>query len=162
TDTASGKIFIKRPDRMRWEYQKPESQTIVTDGKQLWIYRPEDNQVMVGRAPAFFKGGKGADFLADMQTIREKFIILMDLKVAQNHHILKLLPKEKMIDIDFINLWVTKKTFDVAHIITFNTYGDETRIQLSGFTFTERLDDALFIFKIPEGADVVQIDEANF
>jgi len=25
---------------MRWEYEKPERQVIITDGKKLWIFRP--------------------------------------------------------------------------------------------------------------------------
>jgi outer membrane lipoprotein carrier protein len=43
TETASGRIFVKRPGMMRWEYEKPDLQTVITDGKTLWIYRPEDN-----------------------------------------------------------------------------------------------------------------------
>ena len=36
TDVASGSIFVKRPGMMRWEYDKPDKQTIITDGKKLW------------------------------------------------------------------------------------------------------------------------------
>ena len=46
TDSASGHLFIKRPGKMRWEYVLPESQIIISDGNDLWIYRPGDNQVM--------------------------------------------------------------------------------------------------------------------
>jgi outer membrane lipoprotein carrier protein len=52
TDVASGKIFVKRPGMMRWVYEKPYKQIIITNGKKLWIYKPEDNQVMLGKAPA--------------------------------------------------------------------------------------------------------------
>ena len=44
TDFASGKIFVRYPGKMRWEYEKPEKQVIITDGIKLWIYRPADNQ----------------------------------------------------------------------------------------------------------------------
>jgi outer membrane lipoprotein carrier protein len=63
TDFATGKIFVRYPGKMRWEYAKPEKQVIITDGLKLWIYRPADNQVMTGSAPAFFSDGKGASFL---------------------------------------------------------------------------------------------------
>ncbi|MGD9228162.1 MAG: outer membrane lipoprotein carrier protein LolA, partial [Desulfobacterales bacterium] len=46
TDLATGKVYIKYPGMMRWEYEKPERQIIITDADKLWIYRPEDNQVM--------------------------------------------------------------------------------------------------------------------
>ncbi|UCH20245.1 MAG: outer membrane lipoprotein carrier protein LolA, partial [Deltaproteobacteria bacterium] len=67
TDAASGKIFVKRPGMMRWVYEKPYKQIIITNGQKLWIYKPEDNQVMLGKAPSFFGDGKGAGFLADMK-----------------------------------------------------------------------------------------------
>ena len=47
TDTASGKVWFKHPGMMRWEYKTPENYAIISDGKNLWIYRPEDNQVVI-------------------------------------------------------------------------------------------------------------------
>ena len=32
TDFASGKMFVRYPGKMRWEYEKPEKQVIITDG----------------------------------------------------------------------------------------------------------------------------------
>ena len=60
TDMASGKLMVCQPGKMRWEYVTPDPQTIITDGKDLWIFRPDENQVMVGKAPALFGEGKGA------------------------------------------------------------------------------------------------------
>ena len=46
-DRASGKLSLSRPDRFRWDYQKPYLQTIVADGKQLWLYDSDLEQVTV-------------------------------------------------------------------------------------------------------------------
>src|SRR5512147_1895262 len=35
---ASGLFLLKRPGKMRWEYQKPDERLFVTDGKTLWAY----------------------------------------------------------------------------------------------------------------------------
>ena len=43
----------------------------------MWIYRPADNQVMVGKAPSFFADGKGFSFLSDMEAVKKKFYILL-------------------------------------------------------------------------------------
>ncbi|MGA6925700.1 MAG: outer membrane lipoprotein carrier protein LolA, partial [Desulfosarcina sp.] len=40
TDTASGRLMVRQPGKMRWEYLVPDPQTIITDGKDLWVYRP--------------------------------------------------------------------------------------------------------------------------
>ncbi|MFZ0132886.1 MAG: outer membrane lipoprotein carrier protein LolA, partial [Desulfobacterales bacterium] len=53
SDEATGRMFVRKPEMMRWEYDKPERQVIITNADKLWIYRPQDNQVTVGKAPAF-------------------------------------------------------------------------------------------------------------
>jgi len=38
--SASGIIAYQRPGKMRWEYQEPDPQLLVTDGDTLWLYDP--------------------------------------------------------------------------------------------------------------------------
>jgi outer membrane lipoprotein carrier protein len=144
---------------MRWEYEKPEVQVIITDGHKLWIHRPADNQVMTGSAPAFFSDGKGASFLSDIKLIRQKFKISLENSKDSFFYELKLKPLEKTLDVTDIRLSVTKNTFTVIRIITYNSYGDENRIELLNHQFDVKLDDSLFSLKIPPGADVLQMDE---
>ena len=161
-DQASGKVYIKYPGKMRWEYEKPDRQIFITDGEKLWVYRPDDNQVQVGKAPSFFKGGKGASFLSDISLIRQEFDISLkkgEQDESDPFYYLKLIPREKTLDITDILLMVSKQTFNVVQIITIDLYGDENRIDLLNFVFGIKLDDSLFSFKIPAGADVIQIDE---
>ena len=159
TDVASGSIFVKRPGMMRWEYDKPDRQTIITDGKKLWIYKPDDNQVMIGRAPSFFGDGKGAGFLSDMKLIREKFKVNFEKEKSDHDYVLKLLPKEQTIGIAKIYLAVSKTTFKIKKIITLNEYDDETVIELVNSKFNLNLDESLFRFIVPEGIDVIMMDE---
>jgi outer membrane lipoprotein carrier protein len=161
-DQASGKVYIKYPGKMRWEYEKPDRQIFITDGEKLWVYRPDENQVQVGKAPSFFKSGKGASFLSDISLVRQKFDISLK-KDKQDEsdpfYYLKLIPREKTLDIAEILLMVSKQTFNVVQIISIDLYGDENRIDLLNFAFRADLDDSLFSFKIPEGVDVLQLDE---
>ena len=159
TDFASGKIFVRYPGKMRWEYEKPEKQVIITDGFKLWIYRPADNQVMVGSAPAFFSDGKGASFLSDIALIRKKFNISLGQSKDDFFYELKLKPLEKTLDVTDIRLSVTKNTFTVIRVVTYNSYGDENRIELLNHRFKVNLEDSLFSFDAPPGTDVLQLDE---
>lgn len=159
TDTASGTAFFKRPGKMRWEYETPDRQMIITDGNTLWVFRPDDNQVMIGKAPSFFKGGKGFSFLSDMKAIRQKFSMILEKETQKGFFVLKLLPKEKTYDVAEIRLTISTATFDVVGIVTYNSYGDETRIVFNNIRFNQKIDDSLFHFNIPEGMEVLQLDE---
>jgi len=161
TDTADGKVFIKRPGMMRWEYEVPDKQIIITDGYTLWMYRPEDNQVMTGNAPAYFGDGKGASFLSDLRVLRQNFNVTLEKKDAPGHHILKLLPKKKKYDLSAVYLSISKDTFDIAEIISYNLYEDKTLIELSDFQFNKNLDDAMFSFTIPEGTDIIELEDTK-
>jgi outer membrane lipoprotein carrier protein len=162
TDFASGKVYIKYPGKMRWEYQKPNRQIFITDGENLWVYRPEENQVQTGKAPEFFKGGKGASFLSDIRLIRQKFDISLEQGPPEEsdlfHH-LKLIPLEKTLDITEVRLMVSKQTYNVLQVMTLDFYGNENRIDLINFVFGGNLDDSLFSFEIPQGVDVIQLNE---
>ena len=159
TDVASGSIFVKRPGMMRWEYDKPDRQTIITDGKKLWVYKPDDNQVMIGKAPSFFGEGKGAVFLSDMKLIREKFTVYFEKEKSDHDYVIKLLPKQQTVGIAKIYLAISKTTFKIKKIITQNEYDDENVIELVNSKFNLNLDESLFSFIVPEGTDVIRMDE---
>ena len=160
TDTASGRMIVKCPGMMKWEYEKPEKQIIISNGDRLWVYRPEDNQVLTGRAPEFFKEGKGAGFLSDMKILRKKFNITLMKSESDSFYMLKLLPNKKMLDILSIFIKVLKSNFSIVQIITHNLYEDETKIDLFDIKFKDKIDASIFNFIIPEGVDILQINES--
>jgi outer membrane lipoprotein-sorting protein len=72
---------------------------------------------------------------------------------------LKLKPLEKTLDVTDIRLSVTKNTFTIIRVVTYNSYGDENRIELLNHRFNVNLEDSLFSFDPPAGTDVLQLDE---
>jgi outer membrane lipoprotein carrier protein len=159
TDFGNGRLYVRYPGMMRWEYEKPERQVIITDGRKLWIYRPQDNLVMVGHAPAFFSDGKGASFLSDISLVRKKFKIALAPAEGEYLYELKLTPIERTLNVSEIRLYVTPRSYNIARIVTLNDYGDDTRIDILNPQFAVHLEPSLFSFDIPPGADVQKIDE---
>ncbi|HIJ57721.1 MAG TPA: outer membrane lipoprotein carrier protein LolA [Deltaproteobacteria bacterium] len=158
-ETASGKLQVKRPGMMRWDYEKPDKQIIVSDGTHLWVYRPEDNQVLVGRAPSFFGEGKGAGFLSDIKSVRKNFSITLENKEGEKSYRLKLVPNNQTQDLSRVFLVVSPDTFEVMEVITYNPYDDETRIELTDYSYDRNLGDDVFRFEIPDGTDVIKMDQ---
>ena len=158
TDSASGKLWVQYPGKMRWVYQSPEKQIIVSDGEHLWIYRPEDNQVLRGMADAFFGDGKGAGFLSDIRKIRDDFnITLEDIRFG-NFYSLMMEPRQKTWDLVRINLLVSKENYHITQVYTYNAYGDLTRIEFSNLEFTDAMDPSLFEFKMPANVDILELE----
>src|SRR5512138_731005 len=77
---ASGVLLLKRPGKMRWEYQKPDARLYVTDGKTLWAYNPGDKQVMVQEIAEAFTSRLPLAFLAGDCQLRKEF----DVSLVEN------------------------------------------------------------------------------
>jgi len=164
TDTAQGHALFKWPGMMHWTYENPEKQYIITNGDDLWIYRPSDHQVMVGKSPDYFGKGKGGSFLTDIDLLRSSFDISWAIKddpclhkTNDTHAVILLIPKKKNPDFDKLYIVFNPQKGDIIEIITFNSYQDRTRIQFKNVKFNESLKDSEFSFTIPDGTDVVHL-----
>lgn len=65
-ERSGGEVWIQRPDRFRWDYQRPYEQLIVADGDTVKFYDPEMSQVTVrsyrrgmGHTPSMVLAGGG-------------------------------------------------------------------------------------------------------
>ena len=71
-DQMEGKLWIRFPEQMRWEYKKPK-QTVIFDGKQLFIYFVDDNQVFTGLGSSISGINLIFTFFTDTNKIKEQF-----------------------------------------------------------------------------------------
>ena len=159
TDTATGRVWFKHPGMMRWEYETPDQHAIVTDGETLWIHRPVDNQVIVGDALTYFGNGKGASFLSNIELVKEEFSVEKAADPKPGYISLKLIPRQKELEISKIFLNIDPETFIVEGVTTKNAYGDDTRINFKNIRFKEEISAEKFQFEIPKGADVVTMEQ---
>ncbi len=156
TEKATGKASFSHPGKMRWEYLEPEKHEIITNGKALWIYRPEEKQVMQGNAESFFKTGAGGAFLSDISLVRKNYIITTK-EATDDYTELDLVAKKETPDISLIVIRVSKKTSDIVRIVTRNMYGDTTLFEFNDIQF-KPVAPSRFEFTIPKGSNVVDLE----
>ncbi len=148
---SSGTLTIKRPDRFRWDYLKPNSEIIVADGKRLWLYDVDLQQVTVkplndtlAASPAVLLSGSN-----DV----EKSFSVEDLGAKDGLEWVSLVPKVK--DTDFDNVRLGFKGDDVAVMELKDNLGNLTRITFSKLQRNVSVPDAAFRFTPPKGSDVI-------
>jgi len=152
TDRASGTLSIARPDRFRWDYQKPYLQTIVADGKRLWLYDSDLEQVTVraleqglGSTPAMLLSGSGkvGDAFASLAVQQQGDWTWCRLK-----------PKQEGSDFEQVSLAFDRKG-ELAAMELRDKLGQTTVIEFGAVKRNLPLDDKLFRFEPPPGADVI-------
>jgi len=43
--SESGRLMLRKPGRMRWDYSQPKGKLFISDGKDMWLYTPAENRV---------------------------------------------------------------------------------------------------------------------
>ncbi len=156
SETASGRAWFSHPGKMKWQYLEPERHDIITNAETLWIFRPEENQVMIGDAAPFFASGAGGAFLSDISQLKENFSVSVT-ETTQAWVKLQLDAPPDNPDIRSIQIRVTRKDFQIQEVTTVNMAGDITRFDLSDIRFQE-MPDEWFEFDIPPKTSIIDMN----
>jgi outer membrane lipoprotein carrier protein len=156
---ASGLFFLKRPGKMRWEYQKPEPRLFVTDGKTLWVYSPADKQAVAQELTEALPSRLPLGFLAgDCQLSREFELSSVEhagTRAAAGVKLLDLKPKKPEAGIARLLLEINLTHYTVEKTTLFDAYGNTTVIALSNLKLNPGVNDQQFQFTPPAGVTVL-------
>ena len=98
---------------MRWEYTAPEKKTFVSDGRKIYSYIPADKQVIVSPVPADDEATTAVLFLAGKGNLTRDFNVSYADGAADGTWALRLDPKQKQRDYDWLVLGVDAKTLQI-------------------------------------------------
>jgi len=155
-ETAEGRVWFRKPNRVRWEYETPDRLHYITDGSTLWIHSVDDAQVWTGSAEAFFGNSGGARFLADVATVTKRFTTGTPTEEKGTYR-LDLTPKSPDDPLDRVVLSIDTQTFDITRVISTAKTGEETTLTFNHFVRTLP-QMSRFTFDIPEGAVVSPLE----
>src|SRR5262245_40682608 len=158
---AEGTVALKKGGKMRWDYRSPAAQQIVSDGKWLWVYTPELNQVNKGEAPKALTGPAGS-FLAGLGKVRESFTVRFlnpaNKVDAQGRPVLDLTPKSPTPLLTRLVLAVDPKDHVVRQAVIYDQFQNTVTMAFNKITVNPGLPDTLFAFTPPKGAAVVPLE----
>ncbi len=149
--TALGKFHLKRPGKFRWEYQSPNPQLIVGDGKKLWVYDKELEQVTVKPMKQAL-GSSPAGILMRQRDLNDDFIVL-ERSPREGMLWVDLRPKKK--SGDFKRILIGLDDIGVQAMDLYDQFGQITMIRFQESSYNKPLKGSLFKFTPPPGADVI-------
>lgn len=146
-----GEMQLKRPNKFKWDYNKPYEQQIISDGKQVWLYDTELAQVTV-RAIDKALGSSPAALLAGDDTL-EKGFKLSNIDRKDNAEWVSAEPITRDTGFEKILLGFGDNKLQEMELI--DSFGHTTRIVFSGVEINPTINNKTFSFKAPKGVDVV-------
>lgn len=147
---SSGYFEFARPNRFRFVYSKPFEQVLVGDGKKVWMFDPDLNQVStrslddaLGATPAALLAGQGV----------EKDFELAAQPPKDGLEWVKATPKAKESSFQFLNVGFRGKDLVALEIV--DSFGQRSLMSFTQWTSPVSWPAEHFKFTVPAGADVL-------
>jgi outer membrane lipoprotein carrier protein len=158
TTEARGTLYLKKPGRLRWEYETPTPQEVVSDGIRLWIYTPALQQVNVAAAPEALAGPAGS-FLQGLGQVREhfhaRFLNPARPTDAEGLVVLDLAPRQARPLLTRLIVSVDPRSWLVRKAVVYDELGNTVAVRFGEPVVNSGLADRLFTFVPPPGVAVV-------
>lgn len=148
---ASGTLELKRPGRFRWTYDTPFAQLIVGDGKRLWVFDKELNQVSTRKLDDAL-GSSPAALLAGSNHIDRDYT-LKNLGEKDKLEWLEAIPKQAEGTFKWIRMGFREGQLIQMQLA--DNFGQTTRLTFSQIKKNPALAEGRFRFTPPKGADVM-------
>jgi outer membrane lipoprotein carrier protein len=152
--TERGKLQVKKPGKMRWDYADPEKKVFVSDGSTIYFWVPADNQVTKSRVPKQDEATTALLFLVGKGNITRDFKVSFTPSAPAGTYGLRLDPKLAQRDYDWLELIVDRSTLQIRGLTAADRQGGQSTFSFSNFKENVGLSDKPFAFQIPRGADV--------
>lgn len=152
TQEVTGSMRLQKPNKFRWDYNKPYVQQIVGDGEKIWLFDPELNQVTV-RSFSKAASSSPAALLAGGKDIERSFAI-KDTSRKGNLEWVMAIPKVR--ETGFERLFLGFKGDELMEMELHDSFGNRTAIEFSDVQRNPKLPADSFKFVPPLDADVLR------
>ena len=149
---ARGTFLMQRPNKFRWNYQKPYEQTIVADGAKLWAYDKDLEQVTVKKLDEAL-GNTPALLLSGAKPLMENFRITELTDRKDGLQWATLAPKNEEANFKQVRLAFGKQSLEVMELV--DSFDQTTQLRFSNVQINVKLAANEFQFTPPKGVDVV-------
>lgn len=171
-----GSLELRRPKQgtaqFRFDYKSPR-QSIISNGRQVWFYQPENNQVLVSPLEGMLQGGNslGMAYLAGLGNVGKDFTAAFakPSRDKQGNYLLDLVPRKQTAALSRLRLTIrataveaflaegaAKEPFPILSSAVHDASGTESRITYSRLRTNSGLSAARFTFKVPQGVTIIQ------
>jgi outer membrane lipoprotein carrier protein len=151
-ETSSGRVAMSAPRHFRWEYARPFEQLIVADGKSVWVYDPDLQQV-TQRAQGVEEQSSPLAALIDPTRLDKEFLV-KDTGTKDGLDWIELRPRNPA-NASFESARLGFGTAGLARMQVVDPLGQRTELTFSQWKRNPTFAGGTFKFTPPKGVDVV-------
>ncbi|MHC0509673.1 outer membrane lipoprotein chaperone LolA [Achromobacter aegrifaciens] len=149
----TGVFSFQRPGKFKWAVQKPYEQLVISDGRQVFQFDPDLAQVTERKVDAAI-GTSPAAILFGSGSLEQSFDVSA---LPSKDGIDWLRAKPRTADAGFSRVDIGMKDNLPVRVELLDSFGQTTRVDLSGIAANPQLPAKEFQFVAPKGVDVVKM-----
>ena len=153
TEVTRGTVQIKKPGKMKWVYNSPDPQILITDQKKLWLYTPEDDQATKMPIESVYSSNTPALFLAGQGKLTDTFDIAQVL-TKKDKFVVVFTPKEAESSLSRLVLRANKNNYQITGATVYDVLGNKTSIRFRSIRLNQEIPESVFNFKVPAGVEM--------
>jgi outer membrane lipoprotein carrier protein len=166
--TSAGKVYIKKPGQLRWDYLDPATEQIYVNQDDVKVYVPEHKQVLVGKLTQMAASKAPLELLQGAAKLDESYEI--GLTTGKDRGVggvplITLIPKAKEQEttqnLQKIVVEVFPKTYFIRTVSLHEISGNVAVFEFSNLKPNLGLGNEVFDFKTPSDAEVVKAPVLN-
>lgn len=154
TQKSSGTFVLARPNQFRFDYTEPYEQQIISDGKTLWLYDVDLEQVTqqdysqaVGSTPAALLAGGAQAAMA-----QENFMLSAE-PGDKGIQWVKATPRQEDGQIRYAKIGFRNDM--LAVLVIMDNFGQESTLTFSDIEIDPSIPAKTFAFEVPKGVDII-------
>lgn len=161
--TSEGRLYLKKPGLLRWDYLQPNEEQIYVDDDQVMMYVPEHQQVIKGRLTQMAASKGPLALLQGVGTLSRQFEVIESSDSSKKENDLPtvtLIPKtveDEIPTIKKIVLQLSPDSYVIQGITLFEVSGTISHIMFKNILINQKLSPSIFNFKIPPDVVVVEL-----
>ena len=160
--SSSGRVIIKKPGLLRWDYRQPNEEQILVEGDQVMWYVPQHHQVVKGNLTQMAASRAPLTLLQGVGKLGEQFTVAADSEKKRGDGglpIVVLTPKAEdraTSTVTRIELTIHPKSYLIRQIMLYEKSGNVSTLRFSEFRVNQGLDAEALRLNMPD--DVVVVD----
>lgn len=152
-----GKVFLKKPGWMKWEYQHPEKKIFLLKNELYQAYYPEDNQLVQQTLSDENNEAEILSLLSGRRPLLEHYAVELSPFPTESFRVyqLKLTPVGEEAD-TFILLEIQDKTWLIQKVIFFDWAGNKQEFHFSQMKTNVPLPKDIFELHVPPDVEIIK------
>ena len=153
-----GKLYFKKPNLMKWEYQDPEEKVFLIKDDIFWDYNKEEKQLIKYDLTGGEHNSEVLSLLSGQVALLDHYTVELNPFPTENPHPvqIKLTPKDEETADTFLLLEIDEKSWFIQKLISFDWTGNKTEFRFSKIKTNINLPNRTFELRVPSDVEIIE------